>query len=414
MVSSRTQFGKTLTKKEKIMEDIKETYQIPKFNLGYLMERVDKLNRRAEKMGLGPIKVETIREYDKEIKRKIDPYFIRMAEIQIEGKAPKFNGWTFIATIAHEKAASNLIKAIPGIELDHKYRDAAPDCDHCKSKRWRIKTYICQHDDGREVQVGSTCIKDFLGHTSPESIAWQCEMLGAIQEMFREMGEYDGMAPRGEMRVSMKRLLVMSACAVHEYGWMSRAKASADPYDPKPATADYVSEYLFPTPRTVVPHPDAEDAKLAYGALQWARNLRPRGDGTFSDYEYNLSVITKEKFISPSELGLAVSMVGVYKINKDKAKQMKVKRSNKYFGEIKKRYELDLKVVSISGFESFYGYTTIYKMACPEGNAFSWFSTSNKVDLDEGETYHVKATVKDHKEWQGRKETMVTRLSVLE
>ena len=392
---------------------VKETYKFPKHNLGYLMGRIDKLNKRAKKMGLEPIKVEVVGEFDKEINQK--KQLVRMVEVEIEGKSPKFDGWIFIATIEHEKAASNLVKAVPGIELDYKYREAPPDCDHCHTKRWRKKTYICRHEGGKEVQVGSTCIKDFLGHATPESIAWMCETLGEIQGMFAEMEEFEGLqCPRSEIRISMKEFLTMTACAIHEFGWISKSKAEENPYELKASTADIVSEYLFPSPKTIVPHPNADDAKLAYGALQWARNLKPREDGYFSDYEYNLSVLAKERSICISEFGLAASMVGVYKQKRDKAKQMKAKGSNEWFGEVKKRYELELKVVSISGFEGDYGYVTIYKMVDPDGNAFSWFSTSAKVSLEEGETYHVKATVKKHQEWNDRKETVVTRLTVLD
>ena len=41
-----------------------------------------------------------------------------------------------------------------------------------------------------------------------------------------------------------------------------------------------------------------------------------------------------------------------------------------------------------------------------------WFA-SNKT-LDEGESYHVKLTVKKHDEYNGWKQTMVNRVSVLE
>jgi hypothetical protein len=88
------------------------------------------------------------------------------------------------------------------------------------------------------------------------------------------------------------------------------------------------------------------------------------------------------------------------------------KRLNEYFGEIKKRYDLELTVKSISGFDGEWGYTTIYKMRDQENRAFSWFSTSQKVSLDEGETYKCKATVKAHKEWNDWKETVLTRLNL--
>jgi len=85
---------------------------------------------------------------------------------------------------------------------------------------------------------------------------------------------------------------------------------------------------------------------------------------------------------------------------------------NEYFGEIKERHDLELTVKTISGFDGEWGYTTIYKMQDQDGRAFSWFSTSKKIRLEEGKTYKCKATIKAHKEWQGNKETMVTRLTI--
>lgn len=398
---------------------VQETYNIPKFNFGYLMERVDKLNKRAKKMGLDPTRVETIREYDEHIidnqvgnvKRR--DITIRMVEVKVIGKAPKFDGWIFIATIEHDKAASNLIKTIPGIELGHSYRDAQPDCDHCGHMRWRKKTYICRHEErGSEVQVGSTCVKDFLGHRSPEAIAWQCEMLGNIREMFCDMENYDREnVPRSEIRIPTRKFLQLTAAVIHNHGWMSKSKALENPYDSIP-TVSLVDEQLFPPTNfkdwiTIEP----DDVKLAYDTLQWAKNLREI-DGVLSDYEYNLNVLAKESSIPISAMGLAVSMVGVFKMKKDKTKNTKVIHSNNHFGEVKKRYELDLKVATISGFDSEWGYTTIYKMVDPQGNAFSWFTTG-RTTLEEGETYHVKATVKKHQEYMGRNETVVTRLTVV-
>jgi len=402
---------------------VKETYHIPQHNMGYLMEQVDKLNKKATKLGVDPIVVEEIRQYDKtHIFNDLGFYrreeiTIRYVEVKVTGKSPKFNGWTFIATIAHEKASKNLVKTIPGIELDYYYRDAPPDCHHCNTHRWRKKTYVCRHENGKEVQVGSTCVKDFLGHKSPESIAWQCEMLGKIREIFYDpdQEENDYRVPRSAIRIPTRELFQIVAQAVREHGWVSKSKAFENP-DLLP-TADYVMEMLFPPPPPIKNQfPIAitiTDTKLAYGAMQWAEALHPDNSGKFSDYMYNINVLAKEASIGIAEIGLAASIVGVWKTKLDKMKQNKgPKRRNEYFGEIKKRYDLELTVKSISGFDGEWGYTTIYKMMDQENRAFSWFSTSQKVSLDEGETYKCKATIKKHQEWNDWKETVVTRLTL--
>ena len=401
---------------------VKETYQIPQHNLPYLLEQVDKLNKRVMKLGLDPIIVEEIGHFDKTIKYNDLGFYrreeitIRYVEVQITGKSPKFDGWTFIATIEHEKASKNLIKCIPGIDLDYKYRDAPPDCHHCNTHRWRIKTYVCRHDDGKEIQVGSTCVKDFLGHKSPESIAWQCEMLGKIREMLYnpDMDEDDYKVPRSAMRIPTKELFQIAAQSIREHGWISKSKAWEQPDVYPCSTYDDVMELMFPPPteRSKIDI-NMDDTKLAYGAMQWASALHPDKAGKFSDYEYNINVLAKESSIGISELGLAASIVGVWKMKLDKMKQNKgPKRLNEYFGEVKKRYDLELTVKSISGFDGEWGYTTIYKMRDQENRAFSWFSTSQKVSLEEGETYKCKATVKKHQDWNDWKETILTRLTL--
>jgi len=401
--------------------EIREVYHVPKYNMGFLTEQIEKLNKKAKKLGLDPIIMEEIREYDKTIKRTEYGYFmerqfkVRFVEVRVTGKSPKFEGWTFVAAIEHDKASKNLIKCIPGIELDHKYRDAPPDCHHCNTNRWRKKTFVCRHDDGKEIQVGSTCVKDFLGHKSPESIAWQCEMLGSIREMFYNPDHGDEFkCPKSAIRIPIRELLEVTAQSIREHGWISKSKVMERPDLYEFSTADDVMELLFPLPmKPSLIDIQRQDAILAYGAMQWASALRPDSSGKFSDYFYNISVLANESSIGIPEIGLAASIVGVWKNKRDKEKLEKgPKKLNEHFGEIKKRYDLELTVKTISGFDGEWGYTTIYKMEDKDLRRFSWFSTSYKIKLHEGETYKLKATIKGHNEWKGTKETMLTRATL--
>lgn len=399
---------------------VQETYNIPQHNMGFLSEQIDKLNKKARKLGVEPVTMEEIRQYDKTIHQNLgggrETYTIRYVEVKVTGKAPKFNGWTFIATIEHEKASKNLIKTIPGIELDHKYRNAPPDCHHCNTHRWRKKTYVCRNENEKEIQVGSTCVKDFLGHRSPESIAWQCEMLGRIGEMFYDPDSDEGGygVPRAAIRIPKKEFFEVAAQAIREHGWVSKSKAYERPDLELTPTVEIVDFLLFP-PLRMKSQIDIRptDARLAYGALQWAEALHPDNAGKFSDYFYNINVLAKDTSIGISEMGLATSIIGVFKNKRDKELLEKgPKKLNEYFGEVKKRYDMELTVKTISGFDGEWGYTTIYKMEDSDRRSFSWFSTSLKVKLEIGETYKVKTTVKDHKEWNGKKETMLTRITV--
>lgn len=60
--------------------------------------------------------------------------------------------------------------------------------------------------------------------------------------------------------------------------------------------------------------------------------------------------------------------------------------------------------------ESHFGISYLHKMIDSAGNIFKWFSSNKQLEV--GKTYQMKATVKKHDEFQGVKETLVTRCTV--
>lgn len=102
-----------------------------------------------------------------------------------------------------------------------------------------------------------------------------------------------------------------------------------------------------------------------------------------------------------------------------------------YFGEVNKRYELVLKLDRIFKYTThytFYGENNyIYSFTDDDGNVFVWKTTAymgiDKVNergnivfdaCRERDTVKVKATVKEHSEYKGTEQTVLTRVKVLE
>lgn len=54
----------------------------------------------------------------------------------------------------------------------------------------------------------------------------------------------------------------------------------------------------------------------------------------------------------------------------------------------------------------------IYKFKDQNDNTIIW-KTSNK-DLEEGKTYRIKGTIKEHSEYDGDKQTVLTRCKIVE
>lgn len=395
---------------------MKETYHIPKFRLPILLNKVEKLNRRAKKIGCPLIEIQEVGRYEAEIKEwegrvLAIPWKYEVVEVSISGESPKYKGWAFLGTIDHDSLSKNLIKSIPGAEIPVSYREADPDCNHCKIKRFRKRTFVCQHDDGQYIQVGSSCVKDFLGHQSPGWIASYCELL--IQA--GEVGSIDEerLLPRGEYRFSVKDILALAVTAVNNYGWVPKSKAGDWE---TVSTCGRVCDHLFGKKiEDRLPESTEEDKLLLKETIIWAQKL---GDKVgLSDYEYNITTIANTETVNEKNLGLTVSIVGVYKNHRDreieKNQKEKDQVESQYFGEIKQRIDLEVKVLYNSSWEGQWGYTTLYKMVTPEGNICTWFS-SNGTDLHNESSYKIKGTIKDHSEYKGRKETVLTRIKVLE
>lgn len=136
----------------------------------------------------------------------------------------KLAGWTFLATLDHELGEDNtIIRAVPGTEgqLPVDYRHRGNACDHCKRSQARKQTYVCKHDDGRLMQVGSTCIRDFLGHDAVHALSLVdlFALAGACldeDEMFRS---------RQPDTFDLVEYLSWVCKDIRENGWTSRKEA---------------------------------------------------------------------------------------------------------------------------------------------------------------------------------------------
>ena len=57
--------------------------------------------------------------------------------------------------------------------------------------------------------------------------------------------------------------------------------------------------------------------------------------------------------------------------------------------------------------------TGIHRLADDAGNDLVWFASPSATWLEKGRTYRVRATILAHNEYQGRAQTLVSRVAVL-
>lgn len=82
-------------------------------------------------------------------------------------------------------------------------------------------------------------------------------------------------------------------------------------------------------------------------------------------------------------------------------------------GRLGQRLEFDVTVDEVRLLEGFYGSTTLYKFVTDVDDVLLWFSSVKKTPLRLGVRLRIRGTVKRHGEYQGQKETRLTRVHVI-
>ena len=335
--------------------------------------------------------------------------------LTLTGEAPKYAGWTMVAALTHVEGET-VVRShgeIPAI-----YRTRGSDCDHCHTSRQRAETYVVRHDDGRYMQVGSSCLKDFLGHEEAEKLALQATMLylayGAAED-----GEESGLGGGSYSdHLTLEEYLPMVAWCVREQGWVSRTKARE--HDMGAATADSAMMYVTDSKARKLANaePTEDDAKLATDAMLWAESLTDEQVSGQSDYLHNLRVVARAGYVTHKLAGVGGSMIVAYErhIGRERVKaQRALMPPSTHVGTVGVRTCWTATLDFVTGFETAFGYTTVLKFRTDDvGAVVTWMASGQDVlaRSDVGKRYMVCGTVKKHDEYKGEKQTVISRADV--
>lgn len=400
-------------------------YRISEYQLPRLTKLVAKLNKRADKLGLKGFNIfEVEPPYVEEVKRKNDVIeFVTFHNVRLEGETPVADGWDFVATIEPTEDG-NIILHSPSVDIEvperYKTHDAR-HCDHCKTRRNRINTFIL-HKDDTFMLVGRNCLADFIRNTDVHGWAAYLAEIGAAVAAFEAvdgLGEdsdldLEGYRGSRSREISRDEFLLTVSAAERTFGWVSRGVAREQD---KNATADTAMSWIFDSDPKIWGDidltPTAKDKKRVAEALAWINGkskeeaLDERGD-----YMWNLWLGCKSEGMPYRATGIVASLISAYE--RAMGRELKRKESQKrlqeseWVGEEKKRQDFTLTLDGERYIESQWGSTTLYMFRDQDGNSVKWFS-SNDLDLEKGETYTIKATVKKHDTYNDIKSTLITR-----
>lgn len=372
-------------------------------NLSALQEKFEKLNKKCEKYGNELLSFKMVGEpYEEENELLVN--------IEVSGCTPLIGDYRLVGVISKLDDGTNSIQNVPGQELPKKFRDSDfKDCDHCHTRRFRKEIVIVQNVNTEEyLQLGKTCLKDYLGISLERLV----NVFSWVYELCNEAKDESFCGSSQEYVVEPLRYVSYVNLCCRKLGWVSATKAREEELTPTKAVAFSV---MFP--RCSYDHEmikrydlylEDEDKEIAQKAIDWVQTL----DNSSSDYIYNVQNIVRQEIVRYKHIGYIAAIISMYRKHLQQEEEKKLRKPSEWYGEVKKRYELKLKCVFLKEFETQYGVTTLFKFVDEDDRLFTWFA-SNDPGIDQGETYNLKGTIKDHDEYRGQKQTILTRCSLI-
>ena len=308
------------------------------------------------------------------------------------GTPPSYEGWEFLG-VADFIEGEILNRTYAGVE-DGLVRVTENFCQHCNSYRARNSLIVVRSSDGEIKQVGSTCVKDFLG--------WDFTPVALpVEDEFRALG---GSGKGGLHGVDLEIFTAHVVATAKAKGFATRRSGEY-------STSLQVWDSFFGTPdqKAGKTTPTEADIAEAVDLIEFGNALEGE-----SDYVYNLKTALSLSLVYLKTAGLIASIYKVKQNSVAKEAEAKIARTFKpeLLAEIGTKVEIEVEVLSATDIWGQYGLSVLYVMASGDYRV-KWFASSDSL-LESGKRFKIKGTVKALDEYQGAFATVLTRCKVLE
>lgn len=406
-----------------------ETYTIYADALQETQKALDRLAKKAARYAVpfsytvGAEHPETVRVYAEGVGRPVDKYSVAAVDITLDADGfVKKQGWTVCAHIEHGENG-NIVTALNGAEPDSAWYNLPPRCDHCRTSRFRSRTFLCRNEDGTVHQVGRSCLKDYTGINPAAALLWAevRDLMDRSFECTREEWEQE----KHPQMYDVHTVLALAADEIKRYGY----RKSGERDSTRDAVAAAVSNHTEPTAEglamadTLMDWLTGELHELDRKQKEWYRTHD--ADSEECPYERNWGPerncipLALSGYARLRHFGLLAYMPLAYtrymehkaRMEKRAAEKEAQAAASRHVGEIKERLTIHVAAaVLLTSWDTDFGTTWLYKFTDTQGNVFIW-KASNTIKLHENMV--LKGTVKEHGERNGIKQTVITRCKVV-
>lgn len=326
----------------------------------------------------------------------------------------KFNGWTSLGMVQRKDGIIQCY--FDDASLIKQYKDTDFHCDHCNKKVHRNSVVILENESGEQKVVGTSCVKEFTSGLDGKLIAEVNDYMNILNtrssELNNLMNSEDDTAceyfkNNGVQTYKVVDIVSAAKRIIDKYGYVSSGNVNA--------TWKYIMcEYDV--------HKVDEEA---INALEWIKSLS-EDEINKSSYLFNIRQIVDAEYCTGRHFGFLASLIPSYSKSEYKrlldTKNGNVKTSE-YIGNVGDKINVKVTHLNSYNYETQFGSSYIHLFVDDDGNIFKW-STNSKLEftvkdnnsnlsqwycLDKGATIQLTGKIKEHSEYRGQKQTVLTR-----
>lgn len=309
---------------------------------------------------------------------------VNVVDVEISFPDYKLGEYSVVAVIDHTAEKYGNVVHSFGMEIPSKYNHGAGICEHCHTAHRRNTTVLLTDSTGILRQVGTNCLKEYTGVTEISLLNAYQAIAVLLEISDSEKGEYIG---KKELE---KTVNYVAKCVnyINRFGYHRGVKSEV-------YNIDFTEN----------------DRKMAENVIAYFTSRE------FNDtFYHNISVNCKKDYTKLENGFLAYAYVA-YRTEMEKAAE---NAKTEFYGNIGDRIELEVTGKVLTSYPNSYGSiynvveTYIFEFRDTDGHIFIWKTSSDFVCGDDGIFKgKIKATIKAHNEYNGKKQTVITRVKVV-
>jgi hypothetical protein len=242
--------------------------------------------------------------------------------------------------------------------------------------------------------VGRSCLRHFTAADTAENLAKVFEHFATLSEFLKDYGDREERTHEGGA-VAAYSLTTAVALALKADGGQYVSRSRAEERGIR-STKDGAWELLHTGIR---PTEDEEETAEAF----IAEALAIQDDG--GDYIHNLLTVVRSGYVTSKTFGVGVSLIAAVNRARSQAVKAKQAAASNHVGTIGERAVFEGVVTNRIGYSTQFGYTEKVLLLTAEGNVL----VANNLPGEIGDTVRLKATVKEHTEFRGTRQTALAR-----